>query len=65
MPEPEEEEEPDGLPLDPLDLLEPLEGEEEPELLPEEGEPLDDDDELEGTVLHADTNARANISENL
>ena len=62
MPEPEEEEEPDWLSLDPL---EPLEGEEEPELLPEEGEPLDDDDELEGRVLHADTNARANISENL
>jgi hypothetical protein len=61
MPEPEDEEEPDWLPLDPL---EPLEGEEEPELPPEEGEPLDDD-ELEGTVLHADTNARANISENL
>jgi len=59
MPEPEDEEEPDWLPLD------PLEGEEEPELLPEEGEPLDDDDELEGTVLHADTNARAKISENL
>ena len=44
--------------------LEPLDGKEEPEPLPED-EPLDEDDELEGTVLHAEINARVTISENL